>query len=302
MDNNLQGWINLYKPKNISSFKAINKIKSILNLHKIGHAGTLDPLAEGILPIALGKTTKLIPYLINKNKKYKFTIKWGEQTTTDDSEGELLYKSDIVPDYEKISLVLNKFTGSFLQIPPKASAIKINGERAYKLFRDNKQFEMKAKKVFVKKIKIISHNHETTSFEIECGKGFYIRSLGRDLAIELGTYGHIYSLERLKVGKFTKESSILLDDLIKIGERHSKINCIHTSISMLDDILAFEIDNNDDIKNLSLGKSINIDENKLRKFSSEVFDKKQVFISNNGDIVSIGKLIGNLFKPKKVLI
>ena len=138
--------------------------------------------------------------------------------------------------------------------------------------------------------------------KIKCGKGFYVRSLARDLAEELSTKGHIFSLKRTKVGRFAINNSILLDDLLKIGEMTSAIKGFHSSISMLDDILAFEIDNNDDIENLSLGKSINIDENKLRNFSSEVFDKKQVFISNNGDIVSIGKLIGNLFKPKKVLI
>ncbi len=297
-----QGWLNLYKPKNISSFHAIKKVKALLDIKKIGHAGTLDPLAEGILPIAIGKTTKLIPYLIHDQKKYIFTIKWGQQTSTDDSEGDILFSSEIIPKYNQISSSLKKFRGNFLQTPPKASAVKIDGKRAYKLLRENKNFNTNPKKVYVKKLEIISNHKNSTLFEIECGKGFYIRSLARDLGIELGTYGHIISLERIKVGKFTKESSILLDDLIKISERLTQINCINTSVSMLDDILAFEIEDDQDIKSLSLGKSINIDESKFKKFSSDKFDRNKVFISNKGDIISIGKLIGNLFKPKKVLI
>ena len=154
----------------------------------------------------------------------------------------------------------------------------------------------------MKNCKILSHESCKTYFEIECGKGFYIRSFARDLAIRLGTFGHISSLKRLKVGKFNTENSILLDDLIKISNRQKIINYIHPSISMLDDILACEIENEDDLTNLSFGRSILIDENKLLQNSSTKLDEKLFFLSNNGDIVSIGKLIGNLFKPNKVLI
>ncbi len=188
------------------------------------------------------------------------------------------------------------------QIPPKLSAVKINGKRAYKLFRKNINFELKSKKVFVKNIKILIHNNKETFFEIECGKGFYIRSFARDLARELGTLGHISYLERTKVGKFIKESSILLDDLMKIGERHSEINFIHPSISMLDDILALEIEDMNDLKDLSLGRSIKVGEIKNVNNSSLIVDKNVIFLSHKGEIVSFGKLIGNLFKPNKVLI
>ena len=297
-----QGWLNLYKPKNISSFHAIKKVKALLDIKKIGHAGTLDPLAEGILPIAIGKTTKLIPYLIHDQKKYIFTIKWGQQTSTDDSEGDILFSSEIIPKYNQISSSLKKFRGNFLQTPPKASAVKIDGKRAYKLLRENKNFNTNPKKVYVKKLEIISNHKNSTLFEIECGKGFYIRSLARDLGIELGTYGHIISLERIKVGKFTKESSILLDDLLKIGQRHMEINCINSTISMLDDILAYEIVDKNDLNNLSFGRSIIIDENKIINSHQISSDKKLVFLSHKGDVVSFGKLIGNLFKPNKILI
>ncbi len=298
----VQGWINLYKPKNITSFKAIKKIKQKFDLDKIGHAGTLDPLAEGILPVALGKTTKLIPFINSNIKTYNFTVTWGSQTSTDDCEGKIIYESGLLPDLKEIGESLPKYIGKINQIPPKVSAVKIHGERAYKLARKQRDFSIKPKNVYVKNLKIIKHNTSTTSFKIECGKGFYIRSLARDLGNDLKTFGHISSLERTKVGKFDKETSILLDDLLKIVQRQSEINCIKPSISMLDDILAFEIVANKDLKNLQFGRSISIDEDILEKSKSTFADKKLIFLSHKGDVISIGKLVGNLFIPKKILI
>jgi len=297
-----QGWINLYKPKNISSFKAINYIKKRLSINKIGHAGTLDPMAEGVLPIAIGKATKLIPYITIMNKEYEFTITWGSQTTTDDAEGNILFESNYFPKKNEIEEKIINYVGYINQIPPKVSAVKINGKRAYKLFRDNEIFEIKAKRVFIENLIITNHNTNKTSFKILCGKGFYVRSFARDLALDLKTYGHISSLKRSKVGKFNQKTSILLDDLLKIGQRRKEINCISPTISMLDDILAYEIDDQLDIENLSFGRSIKIDGNKIFNSSSINLDKENIFLSNKGDIVSIGKLDGNLFKPNKILV
>ena len=300
--NNKQGWLNLYKPKNISSFKAIYKIKKKFYIKKIGHAGTLDPLAEGILPIALNNTTKLIPFINNNLKIYNFEITWGSQTSTDDSEGEIIFQSNNYPEKKQIEQKIKKYIGYTNQVPPKISAVKINGKRAYKLAREKASFHILPKTVFVKNIKLIKHKRNTTTFNIECGKGFYIRSLARDLARDLETFGHISSLKREKVGNFIVESSILLDDLLKIGQRHNYINCILPTISMLDDILACEIVKPADIKDLSFGRPIIIDENLLNTSQSKSLDKKIIFLSNKGDIVSFGKLVGNLFKPKKILI
>ena len=297
-----QGWINLYKPKNISSFKAINFIKKKLSINKIGHAGTLDPMAEGVLPIAIGKATKLIPYISNMNKEYEFTVTWGSQTTTDDAEGNILFESNYLPKREEIKKKIINYIGYINQIPPKVSAVKINGKRAYKLFRENKKFKIQPKKVFVEDLFVKNHSINETSFKILCGKGFYVRSLARDLAIDLKTYGHISSLKRLKVGKFTEKTSILLDDLLKIGQRHNEINCISPTISMLDDILAYEIDDQLDIKDLSFGRSIKIDKNKIMNSLSINLDNKNIFLSKKGDIVSIGKLDGSLFIPNKILV
>ena len=296
---NNQGWINLYKPKNITSFQALKIIKKKFNFNKLGHAGTLDPIAEGILPIAIGKATKLIEYINQDFKKYIFTIDWGAQTTTDDNTGEIIKKSNLIPSKKDIEDNITNFIGDLEQKPPKVSSVKINGTRAYKLVREKIDFKTKPKKVFVKELKLNSITSQTATFEIECGKGFYVRSLARDFAIKLGTFGHISALKRTKVGNFVTSSSILLDDLVKIGNTQELINCIIPSIFVLDDILAYEIDNEEDINNLSLGRTINLD-----KFNSKYSFKKNrlIFLSNNGDIISIGKLVGNLFRPNKILI
>ena len=164
MNEKLQGWINLYKPKGISSFSAIYKIKKKFNIKKIGHAGTLDPEAEGILPIAINKTTKLIQFVNISSKKYLFKIKWGEQTSTDDSEGEVLNYSNKTPSDEEINQTVNFFIGYQNQVPQKASAVKVNGRRAYAVLRENKNFSLESKKVFLKSITFLFSDINTSSF------------------------------------------------------------------------------------------------------------------------------------------
>jgi len=302
MDEKIQGWVNLYKPKEISSFSAIYKIKKKFNIKKIGHAGTLDPKAEGILPIAINKTTKLIPFVNISSKKYLFKIKWGEQTSTDDSEGEIINVSNKIPSEEEINQIIHSFTGFQDQIPPKASAVKVNGKRAYVVLRENKNFSLNSKKVFLKSIAVLFSNNNTSSFEIDCGKGFYVRSLARDIAYKLGTYGHVVELKRTKVGQFTEKSSILLDDILKIGQSEFEFNCIHSSISMLDDILAYEVEEKKDLNDLSLGKPIFINKKRLIKKPLDSDKEELVFLSKKGKIISFGKLSEDLFKPNKVLI
>ena len=198
---------------------------------------------------------------------------------------------------------LKKFTGQINQTPPFASAIKVNGQRAYKLFRENKNFLLKPKKVYVKKIKLLrSNQRDITNFEVECSKGFYIRSLARDLAISLGTFGHIYSLKRTKVGLFSLKSAILLDDLLKIRQTLSAFKGFHTSVSMLDDILAYEIYDEKNKISISQGKSININVNRFINPPLNSSERKIVFLTDKGKVISFGKLDGNLFIPEKVLI
>ena len=301
MDEKKQGWLNLYKPVGISSFSAIYKIKKKFNIKKIGHAGTLDPNAEGVLPIAINKTTKLIPFVSSSLKKYNFKLKWGQQTSTDDSEGEILNFSSKIPNEDEINKIMYLFLGYTNQIPPKASAIKVNGKRAYAILRDKKNFSLKSKKVFLKSISYLYSNNNTSNFSIECGKGFYVRSLARDIAHKLMTFGHVIELKRTKVGNFTEKSTILLDELLKIGQSEFEFNFIHSSISMLDDILAYEVEERNDLNDLSLGKTIFINKKKLIKKPLNSDKKELVFLSNKGNIISFGKLSGDLFQPNKVL-
>ena len=297
-----QGWLNVYKPKGISSFNAVYKIKKKFNLKKIGHGGTLDPLAEGVLPIAIGKTTKLIPF-INKNiKEYEFKIKWCEQTTTDDSEGKVIARSLKIPSPLEINNQILKLKGSILQKPPLASAIKINGKKAYQLLRANKNFEIKERLVFLDEVTLINSQKQTSKFFIRCGKGFYIRSFARDLGEKLETKAHISSLKRIKVGKFEEKNANLLDDLLNIRQRLFEFKGFHSSSCMLDDILAYEIDDEKDITSISQGKSIKLDTKKLIRAPLDLTDEKVVFLTVRKNVISFGKLSGDLFKPNKVLL
>ena len=303
--NDIQGWLNIYKLPGISSFKVVKKIKKIFNLKKIGHGGTLDPLAEGVLPIAVGKATKLIPFINNDFKEYEFEIKWGSQTSTDDTEGEIIAQSSVIPSELDIINKLDNFKGEILQLPPKASAIKVNGKRAYKLLRNNIDFNLKEKKVIIYSSKLleISNDKSLAKFQIKCGKGFYIRSFARDLSEKLNTKGHIFSLKRLKVGKFSLKNANLLDDLTKIGQTLSEFKGFHSSISMLDDILAYEIDDEKDLNSISQGKLIKINLNNLNNPLLNSSEGKIVFLTDNKErVLSFGKLDGDLFKPNKVLI
>ena len=197
--------------------------------------------------------------------------------------------------------IRDRFLGYINQVPPKASAIKVNGKRAYAILRANKNFSLNSKKVYLISIFHLNSSNNTSNFSIECGKGFYVRSLARDIAHQLMTYGHVIELKRTKVGNFTEKSTILLDDLLKIGQSEFEFNFIHSSISMLDDILAYEVEERDDLNDLSLGKSIFINKTKLIKKPLNSDKKELVFLSNKGNIISFGKLSGDLFQPNKVL-
>ena len=299
--NYFDGWINVFKPKNISSFDVIRKIKKKYNILKIGHAGTLDPIAEGVLPIAVGKTTKLVSLINDKIKNYEFEIKWGEQTTTDDKEGEIIDISQNIPSIKNVEGGFINFIGDIMQKPPKVSAVKINGKRAYERFRNNEVFETNKRLVRVYNLKLIDQPHETISkIKVECGKGFYVRSFARDLGEILNTKAHIYSLKRVKVGSFTEKNSILLDDLLKISEMAYGIRGFHSSVSVLDDIPAFEIDNNEMLESISHGNKVKIDILLARSLVQS--NNKNYFATKNGKVISVGEIDGSFFKPRKVLL
>jgi tRNA pseudouridine55 synthase len=201
------GWICLDKPYGYPSTRILNRIKSHFPKTKIGHAGTLDPLASGVLPVAIGEATKLISYAQNALKTYLFQVSWGQQTTTDDCEGEVVNQSLERPSQEDIKKVLPSFIGNIEQTPPTYSALKIRGKRAYDLARLGHTVSLSPRSIFIKELTLAEHTTNTTTFIATCGKGTYIRSLARDFGIQLGCYGHITLLKRLQVGPFSIQNS-----------------------------------------------------------------------------------------------
>ncbi len=215
----IDGWINLDKPSGLTSTQAMAKVRRLLNGQKAGHAGTLDPLATGILPIALGEATKTISYIQNGLKTYSFTVQWGEQRDTDDMEGnKVIATSDVRPSKAQIESVLSKYTGTILQTPPKFSAIKVGGQRAYDLARDGQEVELKEREVFIESLELLAAGPNTADFRMVCGKGTYVRALARDMGQDLGTCGFITALKREKVGPFTLETAISLDKLADLDD------------------------------------------------------------------------------------
>ena len=239
----MNGWIFIDKPKNITSFKVIQRLRKILNIKKIGHAGTLDPFATGILAIAIGEATKSIRYF-DQNKVYEFDVFFGESKDTDDITGKTIEKSNIIPCIEVINKCLKTFIGKHNQVPPKYSAVKVNGKRAYKLARSNQRFEINSKDVFIKSLKCLGAKIRSEySFIVECSSGTYVRSIARDLGEMLGTYAYVSKLRRVKIGNIEEKDIILLDkfeELVHIGE-HFEV--MHTIRDVLDDIPAVLIDN-----------------------------------------------------------
>ncbi|MAY99675.1 MAG: tRNA pseudouridine(55) synthase TruB [Micavibrio sp.] len=237
----VNGWVNLYKPKDMGSTQAVSAVRRLFDAQKAGHAGTLDPLAEGILPIALGEATKTVPYVQDALKVYSFDLIWGESRSTDDAEGEVTEVSDIRPSHADLSTALNDFTGEIEQTPPIYSAIKINGERAYDLARKGEEVEMKTRQVYIESIGLLHHDKDKSSFEVTCGKGTYIRSLGRDIAKKLGSVGYIDNLKRLKVGYFYKKDAILLDKLKELGDKDACNEALLPVDTGLDDIPVLQL-------------------------------------------------------------
>ena len=209
--NKVDGWVNLNKPVGMTSNQALSIVKRALKPQKAGHAGTLDPLASGILPIALGEATKTVPYVQDTYKVYNFEVTWGEQRTTDDAEGTAIHTSAKRPTRAEIEALLPAFIGDIEQIPPQFSAIKIDGERAYDIARSGEEVDIKPRLVYIEELEITTHEAHKTSFRCLCGKGTYVRAIGRDLGLKLGCYGYITALERAEVGPFTLENAISLD-------------------------------------------------------------------------------------------
>jgi tRNA pseudouridine55 synthase len=210
----ISGWIVLDKPAGIGSTECVARIKRLYQAAKAGHAGTLDPLASGMLPIALGEATRTVPYVMDGQKTYRFTVRWGARTNTDDLEGAVCQTSDLRPERQAILTAMAAYRGEIEQAPPAFSAVKINGERAYKLAREGGEIEIAPRRVNVFRLELTGMpDRDHTSFECDCGKGTYVRALARDIGRDLGCFGHVSELRRVSVGMFDEQDLIPLAEL-----------------------------------------------------------------------------------------
>ena len=238
----VHGWLILDKPEGVTSTQAVGICRRIFNAQKTGHGGTLDPLASGILPLAFGEATKTVGYVMEADKDYVFTIRWGSSTTTQDREGAVTGTSDVRPTRDAIEEALKAFVGDIEQVPPQYSAIKVNGERAYDLARDGEEVELAPRIVTVHEAKLLDcPSADLAVISVRCGKGFYIRALVRDLAKALGAEGHVAALRRTRVGAFAEGAAIQLSILQQMSDKAALDDTLVPLETALDDIPALAV-------------------------------------------------------------
>ena len=294
----VHGWLVLDKPQSITSTHALNKVKRIFNADKAGHAGTLDPLATGILPIAFGEATKTIPHVVDSAKEYSFLVRWGVETTTDDAEGEMARESAERPSREAIEAALPDFRGSIMQTPPRFSAIKIEGERAYDLAREGEVFELKSRTVEVMRLEIVdTPTPDSCRFEAQCGKGTYVRAIARDLGRLLGCFGHVAELRRTRVGPFPEASAISLERLTELGDsdagREALIRALLPIETALDGIPALAVSGPDAAK-LKRGKPI------ILRGRDAPIHHGLIYATSHGTLVALGEVQQGELRPSRV--
>ncbi|SSC65858.1 tRNA pseudouridine(55) synthase TruB [Ciceribacter selenitireducens] len=297
----VSGWLILDKPVDFGSTEAVSKIKWLFDAQKAGHAGTLDPLASGMLPIALGDATKTVPYVMDGRKIYEFTVTWGEERTTDDLEGEATETSVNRPSEEAIRALLPNYTGVISQIPPQFSAIKIAGERAYDLAREGETVDIPSREVEIFRLTLIGcPDVNSARFEVECGKGTYVRSLARDFGRDLGCYGHISSLRRTFVAPFAEDMMVPLAELTAleaIEDKQERLAALDAflidtgeALSSLPHIAITE----DQAHRLRMGNPI------LLRGRNAPVAEADAFATCFGKLVAIGEIGEGEFRPRRV--
>ncbi len=296
----VSGWLILDKPLDFGSTESVSKIKWLFKAQKAGHAGTLDPLASGMLPIALGDATKTVPYVMDGRKIYEFAVAWGEERSTDDLEGEVVQSSDARPSEEDIRALLPKYTGVISQVPPQFSAIKIDGNRAYDLAREGETVDIPAREVEVFRLSLLGCTPNLAHFEIECGKGTYVRSLARDFGRDLGCFGHIASLRRSFVAPFAEEAMVPLAELVALEK-------IENEDERLEALDAFLIDTGEALSNLP-HIAITEDQAHRLKMGNPIIlrgrdapmAEPEAYATSRGKLVAIGEIGEGEFRPKRV--
>ena len=235
----VNGWVVIDKPLGPTSSEVVGRVRRLFQARKAGHCGTLDPLATGILPIAFGEATKTIPYVTEAAKRYRFTLRWGVSTTTDDAEGDAIEESSIRPDRTAIETTLKSFIGPIQQVPPLYSAVKVQGRRAYDLARSDASFSLEPRTIVIHALELSEvPDAEHATFEAACGKGAYMRALARDIGRALGTCAHVTALRRLSVGPFGEDVAISLDYLESLGHIPAALEGLLPIEAALDDIPA----------------------------------------------------------------
>ena len=310
----ISGWVIFDKPKGMGSTEAVAKLKWLYFAQKAGHAGTLDPLASGMLPIALGDATKTVPYVMDGRKVYRFTVAWGAETNTDDTEGTVVRSSDMRPTREAIEVLLPGYRGAISQVPPQFSAIKIDGERAYDMARAGETVVIEARGVEIHSLDIVETSEAATVFQTECGKGTYVRALARDIGRDLGCFGHVTDLRRLAVGGFGE------DDLVTLGELEAAASqgletldeesvaagarARVTDFTALDGLLLDAASALDELYEVALsdeqaGRVLSGNPVLLRGRDAPAFCE-EAFATGHGRLVAIGSIKEGSFMPKRV--
>jgi tRNA pseudouridine55 synthase len=295
----VHGWVVLDKPVGMTSTHAVGAIKRLFKCKRAGHAGTLDPLASGCLPIALGEATKTVPFVMDGRKVYRFTVRWGQERDTDDAEGRIVAVSDARPQRAEIEALLPGYTGTIAQVPPRYSAIKVDGERAYDLARDGETVELAARPVDIHRLVLVnSPDPDHAEFEAECGKGTYVRSLARDLGRALGCHGHIEALRRQAVGPFGENDMISLEQLSVLCHRAaageaSLAGALLPVETALDDIPALAV-NRADAARLARGQAV------LLRGRDAPIVRGTVYVTAAGQLVALAEVDRGEIVPKRV--
>lgn len=290
----INGWLNIYKPRGITSARLVASVRNMLNRPKIGHTGTLDPEAEGVLPLAIGEATKLCSILIDGRKKYIFRIQFGAKTTTGDVEGNILEKTDFIPQKDDCEKVVSKFLGQISQVPPIFSAIKIEGRRAYDIARSNKACVIEARNVTIYSLKFLDYNYQnsTAQYEVECSKGTYVRTLAEDISFSLQSLGFVVELRRTQVANFIEKKSVKFSDLALLS-REMAVTRLLQNISrvdsVLDDIPVLDIDDEAAYK-VRCGQQLFWNES----------DKEKLWLRYQNNVLAIGSLRQGLFNSARV--
>jgi len=296
----VHGWVVLDKPQGMTSTQAVGAVRWALRAKKAGHAGTLDPLATGVLPIALGEATKTVSFAMDGVKRYRFTVRFGVETDTDDAEGRPTATSDRRPDAAAIEAVLPRYRGAITQVPPRYSAIKIDGERAYDLARDGETVELEPRSVEIAELDLVAMpDADHAVFECECGKGTYVRALARDIGRDIGCLGHVTQLRRTRVGSFDETHTVALEAVTALRDSPTAVadtaKLVMPVETALDDLPEVRLDRAD-AERVRRGQAV------LIKGRDAPILEGEAFATAAGDLVAIGEMERGSFKPTRVFV